>query len=113
MPVVKSSLYSFCLHAGPLNSDGQLSNFAHFKNCTFTGNIAEQFGAAMGFTSPFQFPSNPLKLKVGEQAAVSVYVIVYSYKMLMHEFLNRTQKKFIEHDSWPHKLDTQQNILIL
>ena len=37
--------------AGPLNSDGQLSNFAYFENCTFTGNTAEEFGAAMGFTS--------------------------------------------------------------
>ena len=48
---LKSCPCSFCLHAGPLNSDGQLSNFVHFQNCTFTGNIAEQFGAAMGFTS--------------------------------------------------------------
>ena len=37
---------------GPLRSDYQLSNFAHFKNCTFTGNIAEEFGAAIGLVSP-------------------------------------------------------------
>ena len=48
---LKSHPCFICLHAGPLNSDGQLSNFVHFQNCTFTGNIAEQFGAAMGFTS--------------------------------------------------------------
>ena len=41
--------------AGPLNSDGQLSNFAHFENCTFMGNTAEEFGAAMGFTSFLEF----------------------------------------------------------
>ena len=41
--------------AGPLNSDGQLSNFAYFENCTFTGNTAEEFGAAMGFTSFLEF----------------------------------------------------------
>ena len=40
---------------GPLNSDGRLSNFAHFENCTFTGNTAEEFGAAIGFTSFLEF----------------------------------------------------------
>ena len=34
-----------------LGPDGHLSNFAHFENCTFTGNTAEISGAAIGFTS--------------------------------------------------------------
>jgi len=37
--------------AGPLNSDGHLSHFARFENCTFTGNTAKVSGAAMEFTS--------------------------------------------------------------
>ena len=39
--------------AGPPNSDGKLSHFAHFENCTFTGNRGKEFGAAMGFTFSF------------------------------------------------------------
>jgi len=39
--------------AGPLNSDSKLSHFAHFENCTFIGNTAKKFGAAMGFTFSF------------------------------------------------------------
>ena len=42
----------YCHCAGPLRSDGQLSNFAHFENCTFIGNTAEHFGAAIGLISP-------------------------------------------------------------
>ena len=34
-----------------MGPEGQLSNFAHFENCTFTGNTAEILGAAIGFTS--------------------------------------------------------------
>lgn len=34
-----------------MGPDGRLSNFAHFENCTFTGNTAEILGAAMEFTS--------------------------------------------------------------
>ena len=37
---------------GRLHSDGQLSNFVHFENCTFTRNVAEGFGAAIGLLSP-------------------------------------------------------------
>ena len=34
--------------------EDHLSIFAHFKNCTFTGNTAENLGAAMGFQSHFK-----------------------------------------------------------
>ena len=42
----------YCHCAGPLRSDGQLSNFAHIENCSFIGNTAERFGAAIELTSP-------------------------------------------------------------
>ena len=34
--------------AGPTGDDGRLSNFGHFHNCTFSGNVAKEYGAAMG-----------------------------------------------------------------
>ena len=34
--------------AGPTGPDGRLSNFGHFHNCTFTGNVAREYGAAIG-----------------------------------------------------------------
>ena len=48
---VKSPDIYHCI--GRLHSDGQLSNFVHFENCTFTRNVAaEGFGAAIGLLSP-------------------------------------------------------------
>lgn len=40
--------YIPCLHTGPTGPDGRLSNFGHFENCTFTGNTAREYGAAIG-----------------------------------------------------------------
>ena len=37
----------FCC-LGPTGPDGRLSNFGHFHNCTFVGNVAREYGAAMG-----------------------------------------------------------------
>ena len=44
--------YIYCRCAGPLRSDGQLSNFAHIENCSFIRNTAERFGAAIEMVSP-------------------------------------------------------------
>ena len=41
----------FLVHIGPSRSDGQLGIFAHYENCTFMQNTADEFGSAMGFAS--------------------------------------------------------------
>lgn len=43
---------------GPVRSNGELSNFAYFENCTFEGNIAEEYGAALGMIGLFLFTSS-------------------------------------------------------
>ena len=45
-------------HVGLLRSDGQLSNFAHFENCTFQGNTADELAAAIGLISLHSFRNN-------------------------------------------------------
>lgn len=45
------------LNSGIPNIDGNSNSFAHFENCTFTNNLAEQFGGALGTARPPTFQS--------------------------------------------------------
>ncbi len=50
---------NFLFFSGPVRSnDGGLSNFAYFDNCTFEGNTAEEFGAAIGMIGLLSFVSS-------------------------------------------------------
>lgn len=69
---------------GPLNSDGQLSNFAHFENCTFIGNTAEHFGAAIGLISPVLVFNRFNSEKVTPFEIENWWVINYSYLIPAH-----------------------------
>ena len=43
--------------SGPTAVTGELSNFVHMENCTFTGNVAVHYGAAVGMISMLTFNS--------------------------------------------------------
>ena len=44
-----------CLGVGPTDASGNLGNFAHFDNCTFVENTAEEFAAAVGVVTLLYF----------------------------------------------------------
>ena len=43
------------MSAGPTDPEGRLSNFGQFQNCTFMGNVAREYGAAIGINTLLHF----------------------------------------------------------
>ena len=58
---------------GPTGPDGRLSNFGRFDNCTFTGNVAREYGAAIGAITLLYFQDmvNLLPLEVESWLALN------------------------------------------